>query len=166
MNTKLKFAIAALVAAAPLFSHAESSILSSLQSQGIQVASMSDEKLSEAKGAARITGQPLPSVTVGLKTYQVTWSKFGSTSDYRSYISQGSSYNTANDATFVEGGVTYRVAGDRWLADRVSNAGSWSEKNSVQVDSHLQALDNATATPLNYGWRTTSWNRPISTFSW
>jgi predicted NAD/FAD-binding protein len=76
--------VAAAVAMLPALSHAENSILASLQAQGIQTVVMTDQSLSEAKGAARITGQPLPSVTVGVKTYQVTWNKLGSQTDYRS----------------------------------------------------------------------------------
>lgn len=158
--------VAAAVAMLPALSHAENSILASLQAQGIQTVVMTDQSLSEAKGAARITGQPLPSVTVGVKTYQVTWNKLGSQTDYRSYLSYGSGYDPSARRTVTDAGAVYSVAGDVWLADKISKVGSWSLANSTQIDTHYQALDGATGTPLNFGFRTTAWNRPISTFSW
>jgi hypothetical protein len=167
MKNLLKIAsISTLAAVFPAVSQADSAILSSLKSQGIQTVAMDTQRLSETKGAARITGQPMPSVTVGLKTYQVTWNKQGSQTDYRSYLSVSNEYDPWARQTHTDQGVVYQVAGNRWLADKISNVGSWSLANATQVDVHLQALDNATGNPLNFGFRTTSWNRPVSTFKW
>ncbi|WP_133751873.1 hypothetical protein [Pseudomonas sp. LP_7_YM] len=127
---------------------------------------MSDQKLDEIRGAAKILGQPLPSVTLGLKTYHVTWKQFGAMDDYRSYIRHGFSYNPGVRNTVVENEVVHDVAGDVWFADRISNPNTWNSAYSVRIDSHLQALDKTTGQPMNFGWRTTSWNRPISTFRW
>lgn len=150
----------------PAISTAQTSTLSTLEAQGIQVTVLDDQSLGKIKGAARITGHPYPSVTQGLKTYNVRLKRFGNEHDYRSYYSVGSDWNRQKNLTRTEDGTTYQVAGDRWLADKSdSPGGSWNASNAVEVDSHYQALDN-NGVPLNFGWRETTWNRPVSTFSW
>ncbi|UUQ64565.1 hypothetical protein NLK61_25730 [Pseudomonas fuscovaginae UPB0736] len=150
----------------PTLSVAQSSILDSLEAKGIQVTTLDDLQLSKIRGAARITGHPYPSVTQGLKTYNIRLKRFGNEHDYRSYYSVGSEWNPHGTYTEIEDGVTYKVAGDRWLADKSdAPGGSWNASNAVEVDVHYQAL-NEKGAPLNFGWRDTSWNRPISTFSW
>lgn len=161
------FTLATMLVALPATGHAANPILASLQSKGVEAVQMDEQQLNNARGAALITGQPLPSVTTGLKTHMVTWKKFGSQTDYRSYSWEGSSYDTTNNYIYSEDGVnSYYVAGDRWLADKVSNVNSWNAANATLIDLHLQILDPNTKAPSNYGFRSTSWNRPISTFSW
>jgi len=166
MMKKILELVLTAAAILPMMAYAENSILASLQAKEDHLALLNDTKLEEIKGAARIVGHPLPSVTMGLRTYQVTWKKRGSTADFRSYQRIGYDYSPHQEITHIENGVVYKAAGDRWLADQISNVGSWSLANSFEIDKHLQALDPTTATPLNFGWRTTSWNRPTSTFSW
>ncbi|MDR0277334.1 MAG: hypothetical protein LBJ37_05580 [Paucimonas sp.] len=159
--------LAALVFSLPAISHAQNPILASLKEQGVQAVKLDNAAMGEIKGAALLTGAALPSVTQGLKTYEVTWKKFGSQTDYRSYNIIGSSYDPHGIYTYNYEGNTYRVAGDRWLADKVSNANSWALANSTQIDLHVQVLDpNNNYQPSVYGFRDSSWNRPISTFSW
>ncbi|CAD5198300.1 hypothetical protein [Pseudomonas sp. FEN] len=67
--------------------------------------------------------------------------------------------------SYVENGFKYKVSGDRWLADKSSGT-DWNINNATEVDYHYQALHNETGAPLSFGWRETSWSRPISTFSW
>ena len=156
--------IATILYLLPETSLAHSSILSSLHAQGIQITALSDQALSQIKGTARITDQPMPSVTTGLKIYNVKLNRFGNEHDYRSYRIMGSEWVPHETYDFFENGIRYSVAGDRWLADK-SDSPDWSLSNSIRIDQHYQALSD-TGAPLNYGWRETSWNRPISTFSW
>ncbi|KPA96229.1 hypothetical protein [Pseudomonas asplenii] len=150
----------------PAISIAQPSILSSLQAKGIQVTVLDDESLSKIKGAAMITGHPYPSVTQGLKIYNIRLKRFGNEHDYRSYYSVGSHWSPHKEVIYTENGMSYHVAGDRWLADKSdAPGGEWNANNAVEVDVHYQALDK-NGSPLNFGWRNTSWNRPISTFSW
>ncbi|KPA87888.1 MULTISPECIES: hypothetical protein [Pseudomonas] len=167
MKNLVKSAMAAaLILAVPAISHAGNPILESLKSQGLQPAELSDKQLGDIKGAALITGQPMPSVTQGLQTYHVTWKKFGSQSDYRSYNIVGTSYDPHGVYTYDYDGGTYYVAGDRWLADKTSNVGAWNLAYATEIDLHVQVLHPETKQPSVYGFRTSSWNRPISTFSW
>ncbi|WP_397459005.1 hypothetical protein AB3464_03880 [Pseudomonas asplenii] len=150
----------------PAMSVAQTPILSSLEAKGIKVTVLDDESLGKIRGAARITGHPYPSVTQGMKTYNIRLKRFGNEHDYRSYYSIGSAWDPHGKYEHTENGVTYKVAGDRWLADKSdAPGGSWNASNAERVDFHYQALDDNGA-PLNFGWRETSWNRPISTFSW
>ncbi|WP_296264280.1 hypothetical protein [Pseudomonas sp. UBA6562] len=165
MKTILKFALTAAVIL-PMAAYADNPILVSLKAKEKTLTVLDNAKLEEIKGAALLIGQPLPSVTMGLRTYQVTWKKRGSTADFRSYQRIGYDYDPHRKLTFNENGVEHKVAGDRWLADQISNVGSWSLANSFEIDRHFQALDPNTGTPLNFGWRNSAWNRPTSTFSW
>ncbi|QXI26460.1 hypothetical protein [Pseudomonas vanderleydeniana] len=152
----------------PAISFAQIPLLSSLQAKGIQVTALDDDSLSKIRGTARITGHPYPSVTQGLKTYKIRLKRFGNEHEYRSYYSIGRDWSPHKKQTYTdaETGKTYHVAGDRWLADKSdAPGGHWSASHAVEVDSHYQALDKNGA-PLNFGWRETTWNRPISTFSW
>ncbi|TDV58491.1 hypothetical protein [Pseudomonas sp. LP_7_YM] len=166
MKKNITAMLAAIVSVVSISGHAEKSIFESLKNQGAQFAPINDQELGEIKGAARIIGQSMPSVTQGIKTYEITWSKFGAIDDYRSYRMAGFSYDPHRETGFSENGTIYQVAGDRWLADRVSNANSWDAAYAVPVDLHYQAIDENTGQPMKFGWRTTSWNRPISTFRW
>ncbi|WP_273820913.1 MULTISPECIES: hypothetical protein [Pseudomonas] len=150
----------------PAISVAQPAILSSLKAKGIPVTVLDDQSLSQIRGAARITGHPYPSVTQGLKTYKMRLKRFGNEHDYRSYYSIGRDWDPHGKYEQIENGITYKFAGDLWLADKSdSPGGHWNASNAVEVDHHYQAL-NENGTPLNFGWRETSWNRPISTFSW
>ncbi|QXI30602.1 hypothetical protein [Pseudomonas vanderleydeniana] len=150
----------------PAVSFAQSPIISSLEAKGIKVTVLDDESLSKIKGTARITGHPYPSVKQGLKTYNIRLKRFGNEHDYRSYYSVGSEWNPHKNHKYIENGKEYLAAGDRWLADKSdAPGGNWNASNAVEVDHHYQALSD-NGTPLNFGWRETSWNRPISTFSW
>jgi len=156
--------IAIALSLLPAIGFAQSPILASLQAQGIQIKTLSDQDLSHIRGASRITGQPPPSVTAGLKIYNVKLNRFGNEHDYRSYRIMGSEWDPHAQESHFENGVEYKFFGDRWLADKSSGT-DWSLSNSTPVDYHYQALGK-NGTPLNFGWRETSWSRPISTFSW
>ena len=56
---------------------ASNPILGSLKQQGIEAKVLAEAELSDIKGAALISGQPTPSVTVGLKTHRVTYKRLG-----------------------------------------------------------------------------------------
>ncbi|WP_338522887.1 hypothetical protein NUH87_23565 [Pseudomonas batumici] len=159
-----KFFIAMTICLLPITVFAQSPILASLQAQGIQITTLSDQDLSHIRGASRITGQSPPSVTTGLKIYNVKLNRFGNEHDYRSYRIMGSEWDPHAKKTHFENGVEYKIFGDRWLADKSSGT-DWSMSNATEVDYHYQALDRDGA-PFNFGWRETSWSRPISTFSW
>lgn len=142
-------------------------ILDDLRQQGAQAQPLNDEALDKIKGAALIYGQPMPSVTVGLKEHSITYKGWGSYNDYSSYNYIGYGYNPSNKYTFTHtDGGTYRVAGDQWLADLVSAPNSWSAANAVLIEYHYQVLDPNTYAPTAWGFRETAWNRPISTFHW
>ncbi|NVZ27913.1 hypothetical protein HX881_20340 [Pseudomonas gingeri] len=158
--------ISAMAFLLPGIGFAQSPILASLEAQGIQVKILSKEQLSKIRGTARITDQPYPSVTQGIKIYNIRLKRFGNEHDYRSYYSVGSDWSPHGTYTHSESGIEYNIAGDRWLADKSdAPGGNWSASNAVEVDFHYQALSK-NGTPLNFGWRETTWNRPISTFSW
>ena len=162
---KLRLAVIAITAFAP-FAHASNPILDSLRQQGVTAPALSNETLSEIKGAALISGQPAPSVTAGLKSHHVSYKGWGAYTDYGSYNYMGNSYDPSNNYTFQYQGGTYRVAGDEWLADLTSGPNTWSAANAQLIEYHYQILDPITAAPTTYGFRETAWNRPISTFSW
>ncbi len=102
----------------PAMCVAQTPILSSLEAKGIKVTVLDDESLGKIRGAARITGHPYPSVTQGMKTYNIRLKRFGNEHDYRSYYSIGSAWDPHGKYEHTENGVTYKVAGDRWLADK------------------------------------------------
>ncbi|MGY2197520.1 hypothetical protein [Pseudomonas gingeri] len=150
----------------PALGFAQTPILSSLQAQGISTTLLSNQALSKIKGTALITDQPYPSVIQGLKIYNIRLKRFGNEQDYRSYYSVGSEWDPHRKYFYKENGIEHQVAGDRWLADKSdSPGGQWNASNAVQVDLHYQAL-NDNGTPKNFGFRESSWNRPVSTFSW
>jgi len=149
----------------PSWVFAQSPILASLQAQGIQITKLSNPDLSRIKGAARITDQPMPSVTSGIKIYNVKLDRFGNEHDYRAYRIVGNEWDPHGSYEYFENGIKYKTAGDRWLADK-SNGTDWNINNATEIDHHYQALNEKTGAPFNYGWRETSWSRPISTFSW
>ena len=156
--------LATIACLLPTLAFAQSPILSSLQAQGVQAITLSDQELKKIRGMARITDQSLPSVITGLKIYNVKLNRFGNEHDYRSYRIVGSEWDPHGTYEHLENGAKQNIAGDRWLADK-SNGTEWNANNATTIDYHYQALSN-TGTPLNYGWRETSWSRPISTFSW
>lgn len=129
---------------------------------------MSKQEMQDARGAALISGQPYPSVTHGLKKHFVTWKKFGSTADYHSYNYIGNSLtpDTGHTLQFTYMGSAYHVGGDQWLADDISAPTAWALANSYLKEYHYQVLNPSTDAPSTYAFRETSWNRPISTFSW
>jgi len=159
------FHVAIILYLAPNLGFADTSILSSLQAQGIHPATLSDQEMRKIKGAARITDQPMPSVTAGIKIYNVKLNRFGNEHDYRSYRIMGSEWDPHGTYEHFENGINHKISGDIWLADK-SDTPDWNVSNSIRVDFHYQALDENTGVPFNYGWRETSWSRPISTFSW
>jgi hypothetical protein len=141
-------------------------IIAGLESEGVTVERLSDERLGQMKGASMIVGQAHPSVISGLKVHQITWNKFGSLQDHRSYWYMGSDYDPHRQYGVTYNGVDYSVGGDRWLADTISGPGSWRLANATEIEYHYQALNKDTAAPENFGFRASSWNRPISTFRW
>ncbi|WP_338525991.1 hypothetical protein NUH87_11200 [Pseudomonas batumici] len=157
--------IAAALYLSPNIGLAHPPILTSLQAQGVQFTILSDQELSQIKGAARITDQPMPSVTAGLKIYNVKLNHFGNEHDYRSYRIMGSEWDPHGTYEHLENGIKHKIAGDRWLADKSSGT-DWNMNNATEIDYHYQAVDEKTGVPYNYGWRETSWSRPISNFSW
>lgn len=145
---------------------AENDILASLKEEGVQVQQIADSDLGEIRGAALISYQPYPSVTMGLKVHQVNWKGFGSKSDYRSYAYTGYGYSPGQEIRYgYEGGV-YLVAGDEWRADDVSGLNQWNYGNSYLKEYHFQVLDPNTLQPSQFAFRESAWNRPISTFRW
>ncbi|MFZ4963834.1 MULTISPECIES: hypothetical protein [Pseudomonas] len=150
----------------PSLSMAKTPILQSLEAQGIRATALSDQSLSEIKGSGLIMDQPYPSVTQGMKIYNIRLKRFGNERDYRSYYSVGSEWEPHKEFLHYENGVEHKIAGDRWLADKSdAPGGNWSASNATVVDYHYQAL-NDNGTPKNFGFRESSWNRPVSTFSW
>lgn len=160
-----KLLLGATFLSTPVISFADNAILDSLRDQEIKIAEMSSGEMKEIKGAALISGQPRPSVTVGQKDFHVSWKGFGSTTDYRQYRIVGNSYSPSEKPQFVYEGNTYNVAGDRWLADLSGNPNQWSAANARLAEYHYQVLDR-NMQPTSYAFRETAWNRPISTFSW
>lgn len=159
-------ALSTMSIATPSFA---SSILDSLNQQGVSVEAMSDKALDEARGAALITGQPFPSVTHGLRTHMVKWKKFGSKSDYMTYNWMGSFDNTDDHTAplaYTYNGIQYHVGGDIWKADDITAGSGWTNANSYVKEYHYQVLDYPSDTATIYAFRETAWNRPISTFSW
>jgi len=159
------------LSAVSLPAFATTDILDSLKSQGVAVEAMSDEALSEARGAAYtlLTSQPAPSATHGLTVHMVKWKKFGSTSDYLNYNYVGNyqvSDNHSNPFIAVYNGSAYHVAGDQWAADDITAGSAWTAANAYVKEEHYQILNYPADTATIYGLRSSSWNRPISTFSW
>jgi len=150
----------------PGASHAENAILSSLNKQVSNTRTISDKELENIRGASLIIGQPLPSVTQGSKTFQISWKGFGSKTDYRQYRYFGDSYSPHENQKYNHGGTTHTVAGDTWMADLSGNPNQWSQANSIAIERHLQILDEITLKPTNQAVRETAWNRPITTFRW
>ena len=145
---------------------ASNPILGSLKQQGIEAKVLAEAELGDIKGAALISGQPTPSVTVGLKTHRVTYKRWGSQLDYSSYNYMGNSWDTKNDKMFTYEGTAYNVAGDRWLADMASAPNVWNAANAQQIEYHYQLLDANTLAPTTFAFRESVWNRPITKFSW
>ncbi|MFJ4386080.1 hypothetical protein ACIP02_17295 [Pseudomonas sp. NPDC089408] len=109
----------------PAASQAANEILTSIDKQGHHVMRLSDEKLRDIKGAALVIGQPLPSVTQGSKTFNVSWLGFGSQADYRKYRYVGFAYSPQENQQFNHGGIVYTVAGYTWMADISGNPNQW-----------------------------------------
>jgi len=124
---------------------------------------MSSDEMQDARGAALIYGQPLPSVTYGLKKHHVTWKGFGSKYDYQAYNYIGNSWSPGY-VDYPYGGTTYSAAGDEWLADTISSPYAWSAANANSIEHHVQVVFSSGVSA--YAFRVTNWNRPISTFSW
>jgi hypothetical protein len=100
---------------------ANNPILNALSASDSGYEVMSAVEMKEARGAALIVGQPLPSVTHGIKKHHVTWKGFGSQADYQSYNYVGNSYSpdTSHSNGFSYNGGLYHVGGDQWLADTI-----------------------------------------------
>lgn len=159
-------ALAGALVISPLAA-ASSPILDALKEQGVQVQPLTDQELENIKGAALIYGQPTPSVTYGLKTHQVTYKGWGNYADHNAYNYIGYYYNPDNNHLYQHtDGNWYRVAGDQWLADRTSGPTTWVGAYAVPVEYHYQILNRDTYAPTSYAFRETTWNRPISKFSW
>lgn len=159
-------ALAGALAISPL-AVASSPILDALKGQGVQIQPLTDQELEKIKGAALIYGQPTPSVTVGLKTHQVTYKGWGNQADHNAYNYIGYYYDPSNNHGVVDtDGNIHRIAGDRWLADRTSGPTTWVGAYAVPVEYHYQILDYYTAVPTAWAFRETAWNRPITKFSW
>lgn len=168
MNKSL-LKVTCIAAFSPVLAYASNNpILDHLASSEGKFSAMSTLEMKEARGAALIVGQPTPSVTRGLKKHMVTWKKFGSKADYKSYNYIGNTYQPAsfNAYTFSYNGGSYYVAGDQWLADDISSPSSWSLANTYLKEYHYQVLNPSTGAPTAYAFRETTWNRPISKFNW
>jgi len=159
----LGFSVALL--SAPAVSFADNAILASLESQGVSTSQISNAEMKEIKGAAIITNEAKPTTTRGLFTYMVSWKGAGSQADYRSYRIVGNFFDGDRKLTKKEGGTTYQVAGDSWMADKSGNPNQWVASRASEIDGHYQILDSA-GNPTNQAIRNTSWNRPLTTRSW
>lgn len=166
MKEKIVVLSAILLSSASISIYAENAILSSLSDSGVTAAQLSDNEMREIKGAALISGQPKPTTTRGLFTYQVSWKGAGSQQDYRSYRIVGNSFDSDIRLKRTEGGKTYDVAGDRWLADRSGNPNQWVASRATEIEYHYQILNGPGGEATDQGLRNTNWNRPISTRSW
>lgn len=169
------FLSSSLMAIASATAWSASPILDSLQQQGVRAIAMTDAELDEIKGAALISGQPYPSVTLGLKQHFVTYKGWGSKTDYNSYNYIGNSYNPDPDPgsgvpgvfRVAYGGGIYGAAGDEWWADDKSSPNSWSRANAKLKETHYQILDPGNGyAPSIYALRDSGWNRPLTTFFW
>lgn len=144
---------------------AKNPILENLEKKGVDVGIISDASLAKIKGAAVITGQPRPSYMVGTKNHHITYLKWVSVNDYRSYNYVGSDFSSGYSVkNFAEG--SFLVAGDAWLADLKSNSTSWSLANSEVIEFHYQIIHPETKVPTEYALRESAWNRPITKFNW
>ncbi|WP_404416413.1 hypothetical protein [Marinospirillum sp.] len=146
------------------YSYAENTIFDSLK-ENASLVTMTSHEMSDAKGAALISGQPYPSVTAGLTTHHITYLGWGSYSDYQSYNYIGSAYSNDDYSVNYEGN-TYAIGGDEWMADIYSDPNSWSLNNAQLIEYHYQILHPETLEPSNFAFRESAWNRPITTFSW
>lgn len=174
-NLFLSSMVAVATISMPSFA-SSNEILQALNNQGIEVELMSDESLGEARGAAwtLLTGQPMPSVTHGVRIHMVKWKKFGSKSDYSSYNYVGNydlpdhhATNPNADPYGIEyQGTIYHYGGDQWVADDVTAGSAWSASVAYVKEEHYQLLNWPADTPSIYALRDSSWNRPISTFIW
>lgn len=163
---------------------ASTQILDSLKQQGVQSTTLNNADLAEIRGSAYdsyiainassatvLSGQPLPSVTVGTKSHNVTYKGWGSYSDHTAYNYIGSGYSPGTVGLASYGGGNYWVVGDKWLADTSSPPTSWNAANASLIEYHYQIVvpdSNGlpSSTTSSYAFRYTAWNRPISKFSW
>lgn len=158
--------VVATLSAIPTIGYsATSPILDALSQQGVNAEVLKDQELKDVRGAAVLFGQPLPSMTSGIKTNLVAYKGWGSTSDYLSYNWVGSSETSGSKRVPYQGN-NYDVVGDVWLADDVSGPYTYNVANSYTKDQHLQIVLPGTLTLSDYAFRFSSWNRPISTFTW
>jgi len=173
MNRRILCFLAAVafVFVSASMSMAENAILASLENQGATMEMMDDTALDSVRGMALLINAPTPSVVHGTKKHHVTWKRFGSQLDYRSYNYIGSGYNYwTNFGMYYEGDAyipenVYTVAGDQWLADTSSSPDSWNLANSQTFELHGQIL-YTDGTPSPYALHESLWNRPLTTFIW
>ncbi len=162
MNKSLVTLAAAFTLTASSFTFAESNILSALTQQGVKAEILTDNILSETRGAAmQVLQNTAPSQLTGNKKYYLTYSGFGNDQDYQSYDLVSTSYSHGPWAVNIFGN-TYQAVGDDWYADAISNPGSFNLANSQHVDYHYQIFHPGTNILSATSVRDTLWNRNFS----
>jgi hypothetical protein len=157
--------IVATLSAIPTIGYsATSPILDALSQQGVNAEVLKDKELKNVRGAAVLFGQPLPSMTSGIRTNYVAYKGWGSTSDYLSYNWVASSESSGN-AWYAHEGWAYPIVGDSWRADDTSGPHTYNAANSHEKEHHYQIL-NGNGSLSDFAFRVSHWNRPISTFTW
>ena len=147
-------------------------ILDALKADGVKVEQMSDAALSEVRGTGLVYGLVDPSFTQGIREYHVTWTKFGSRNDYRSYNIVG--YDQLPNAYlnipgYSPNGLPIGGFGDVWMADMTSSPNAWNRQYAQTAEYHLKTFDKISETTgqfNGYGYTESVWNRPLSTFNW
>ncbi|WP_409525920.1 hypothetical protein [Nitrincola sp. MINF-07-Sa-05] len=145
-------------------------ILESLANQGGVYKTIDEPELKNVRGssivyASAIYSGAFPMATQGKLTHMVNYLGWGSQSDYRSYYYQSYSWAPHEEVYVHYDGLYFSAFGDEWRADMSSPINQWSYANSVVKEWHYN-LWYSDGTPSPYYARATSWNRPISTFSW
>lgn len=151
----------------------DNAILASLASDGVVAEQISDADLDKVRGTGFVNGLTMPSYRTGIREYQVTYSGWGSGTDYRSYVVQG--YGQSPNQFFqlgTDGNGTRMIGvGDVWLADQKSAPNTWRRANAVTAEIHLEVLgetyygSNQWAR-TGWGYTESAWNRPLNKFNW
>jgi|GEM_PF-5194198 len=155
---------------------ADSSILSSLEGNGVTVKHLDDKALNEVRGTGYFAyTSTMPSTLTGVREHFISYFGFGNQYDYRSYHYVGGGFNAGTPYYANLNGEIHPLVGDLWLADFSHGPYDWQRATAILMEEMFHAMapvydaygNLLGYTPSGIGWfDSVGWNRPLTTFTW